>query len=203
MSTVSLSVGRPTLADRLFSRSIVSDLVLIAAGAAFTSIMAQIAIPLWPVPITMQTFAALLVGSSLGWSRGALSMVLYALLGLVGLPVFSDQAHGPAILFGATGGYIVGFILAAALTGWLAQRQWDRKVLGAFVSFALGAVVVYAVGLPWLAVTLGLDLPSTLSAGLYPFLIGDALKAALAAGLLPLVWRLIRRNDSRTDSLEK
>ena len=110
MSTLTLAVGRPTLADRLVRRSLATDLVLIAAGAALTAIAAQVAVPLWPVPITGQTLAVLIVGSSLGAVRGMLSMVLYAALGIVGLPVFSDASHGVGVLLGATGGYIVGFI---------------------------------------------------------------------------------------------
>src|SRR6195952_6143981 len=117
MSTLTLAVGRPTLADRLVRRSLATDLVLIAAGAALTSIAAQVAVPVWPVPITGQTLAVLIVGSSLGALRGALSMVLYAVLGIIGLPVFSDQTHGISIVLGPTGGYIVGFILPAGLHG--------------------------------------------------------------------------------------
>ncbi|CAN5176006.1 biotin transporter BioY [soil metagenome] len=199
MSTVSLSLGRPTLADRLLSRGIVSDLILIASGAALTSILAQAAIPLWPVPITGQTLAVLIVGSSLGAVRGALSMLLYALLGIVGLPVFSDQAHGIGVVFGPTGGYIVGFILAAALTGWRAQRSWDRKILKAFVAFLVGSAVTFAIGLPWLAITLGLTLEQTLQAGLYPFIIGGIIKAILAAGFIRLAWFGVQRNDESNE----
>ncbi len=115
MSTLTIAVGRPTIADRLFSRTLALDLVLVAAGAALTSIAAQIAIPLWPVPVTMQTLAVLLVGVSLGAVRGALSMVLYAVLGVVGLPVFSDASSGFSVIAGPTGGYIVGFIFAAGV----------------------------------------------------------------------------------------
>ena len=134
MSTLSIAYGRPTLADRIFSRSIVTDIILIAAGTALTSILAQIAIPLWPVPITGQTFAVLFVGATLGVTRAVLSMVLYLAIGLLGLPVFAPQANGChitglAALLGPTGGYLIGFILAAAFVGWLAQREWDRKWL--------------------------------------------------------------------------
>ncbi len=202
MSTLTIAVGRPTLADRLFSRTIALDLVLVAAGAALTAIAAQIAIPLWPVPVTMQTLAVLLVGVSLGAVRGALSMVLYAVLGIVGLPVFSDMSSGFGVIAGPTGGYIVGFILAAAFTGWLAQRQWDRKVLRSILAFLGGTVVVFAVGLPWLAVALGAlgapnDLNSVLQGGLYPFIVGGVLKALLAAGIIGLSWRAIERADAR------
>jgi len=188
MTTLAPTARRLVLADRVFPRTLLMDVVLVVAGAALVTVLAQVAIPLWPVPITGQTLAVLLVGSTLGWVRGAISMVLYALLGLVGLPVFSDGTHGATVLFGATGGYIVGFIVSAALVGWLAERQWDRKILKAVVTFVAGSVVVFAIGLPWLAVVLHTDLPTTLQYGLYPFIIGGIIKAAIAAGLLPLAW---------------
>jgi biotin transport system substrate-specific component len=197
MSTLTLAVGRPTLADRLVRRSLATDLVLIAAGAALTSIAAQVAVPLWPVPITGQTLAVLIVGSSLGAVRGMLSMVLYAVLGIVGLPVFSDASHGVGVLFGATGGYIIGFILAAGLTGWLAQRTWDHRVLGAFVSFLAGSIITFAVGLPWLAVVGHFTLAQTLQYGLYPFIIGGIIKAALAAVFIRLAWFGVNRADEQ------
>jgi len=196
MSTVSLAVGRPTLVDRLLRRSIVTDIAFIAAGAALTAVAAQLSVPLWPVPITGQTLAVLILGSSLGALRGALSMVLYLVLGVAGLPVFSDQSHGIGVVAGPTGGYIVGFILAAALTGWLAQRKWDHRILGAIASFSAGTLVTFAVGLPWLAAVLHLDLQQTLAAGLYPFLIGGVVKALLAAGFIRLAWFGVNRADS-------
>jgi len=188
MTTLAPTARRLVLADRVFPRTLLMDVVLVVAGAALVTVLAQVAIPLWPVPITGQTLAVLLVGSTLGAVRGAISMVLYALLGLVGLPIFSDGSHGAGVLFGATGGYIVGFIISAALVGWLAERQWDRKILKAIVTFVAGSVVVFAVGLPWLAVVLHTDLPTTLQYGLYPFILGGIIKAAIAAGLLPLAW---------------
>ena len=188
MTILAPNLRRTVLADRVFPRTLAMDIVLVVAGAALVTVLAQVAIPLWPVPITGQTLAVLLVGSTLGWARGAISMVLYALLGLVGLPVYSDGSHGATVLFGATGGYIVGFIVSAALVGWLAERQWDRKILKAIVTFVAGSVVVFAIGLPWLAVVLHTDLPTTLQYGLYPFIIGGIIKAAIAAGLLPLAW---------------
>jgi len=188
MTTLAPNLRRTVLADRVFPRTLVMDIVLVVAGAALVTVLAQVAIPLWPVPITGQTLAVLLVGSTLGWARGAISMVLYAVLGLVGVPVYSDGSHGAGVLFGATGGYIVGFIVSAALVGWLAERQWDRKILKAIVTFVAGSVVVFAIGLPWLAVVLHTDLPTTLQYGLYPFIIGGIIKAAIAAALLPLAW---------------
>lgn len=184
---------RLVLADRVFSRSVVTDIALIVSGAALTALLAQVAIPMFPVPITGQTLAVLLVGSTMGAWRGAASMVLYAVLGVAGLPVFApnpDGSHtqGIVALLGATGGYILGFIAAAALVGWLAERSWDRKLLKAFATFIGGSLVVFAVGLPWLGLTLGLTLEQTLAGGLYPFILGGVIKAAIAAVLLPGAW---------------
>jgi biotin transport system substrate-specific component len=201
MSTISIAYGRPTLADRIFSRGLVTDIILIAAGTALTSILAQVAIPLWPVPITGQTFSVLFVGATLGVTRAALSMVLYIAIGLLGLPVFAPQANGThvtgiAALVGPTGGYLIGFILAAALVGWLAQREWDRKWLRTLLAFLGGTVLIYAIGLPWLFVALGRlgapdPLQATLAGGLYPFLIGDSIKIVVAAIILPLIWHFV------------
>jgi biotin transport system substrate-specific component len=200
MTSLSLAIGRPTLADRLFSRGIAMDIVLVAAGAALTAIAAQVEVPLWPVPITGQTLAVLLVGSSLGALRGTLSMLLYAVLGIVGLPVFSGATSGMPVVLGPTGGYIIGFVFAAALTGWIAQRSWDHKVLRALLGFLCGTVVTFAIGLPWLAVSLGLDLQQTLESGLYPFIVGGIVKAAIAAAVIGLGWRYFEREDrSRAD----
>jgi biotin transport system substrate-specific component len=206
VSTLTLAFGRPTLADRIFSRSLAIDVVLIAAGAALTAIAAQAVVPLWPVPMTLQTFAVLLVGTTLGPVRGALSMGLYLLIGILGLPVFADGASGS--LFALTsGGFIIGFIVAAALVGWLAQREWDRRFVGTLVSFLAGSAVMYLFGLPWLYSSLanlgpavwqdylGYDsvLAATIGAGVLPFLLGDLLKALLAGALLPIAWRGVNR----------
>jgi biotin transport system substrate-specific component len=200
---VTLAVGRPTIADRIVARGLVTDLVLIAAGAAITAIAAQIAVPLWPVPITGQTLAVLLVGVTLGAVRGALSLALYAVLGIVGLPVFSDASSGWSVIAGPTGGYIIGFVFAAGFTGWLAQREWDRKPLWAFLAFLAGSVLPFAFGLPWLAAALGgyglpNDLVSVLNSGLWPFIIGGVIKAAIGAGIISLAWWGIRRSDRRS-----
>jgi biotin transport system substrate-specific component len=195
LSTLSLAPHRPVLADRVLPRSLAVDSGLVVAGAALTAGLAQVAIPLWPVPITGQTLAVLLVGASLGASRGAISMIVYALAGLVGLPVYSDHTAGAAVLLGPTGGYIVGFVLAAAFTGWLAERRWERRFLAGMVAFVAGSVVVFLVGLPWLQVSLGLTWPETLAGGLYPFIIGGIIKAVIAALALRGAWALVARAD--------
>jgi biotin transport system substrate-specific component len=204
VSTLTLAVGRPTLADRVFSRTLAVDLVLIVAGAALTAIAAQLAVPMWPVPITGQTLAVLLVGMSLGAVRGGLSMALYAVLGGLGLPVFSDSESGWGVLLGPTGGYIVGFVIAAAVTGWLAQLEWDRKALRAFVAALAGTVTTFAVGIPWLATWLGANgydnaLPVVLDGGLYPFIVGGVIKSAVGAGIISLAWLGLRRTDRNAE----
>jgi biotin transport system substrate-specific component len=190
VSTLSLTLGRPTLADTVFSRSLATDIALVGVGAAFTAVMAQIAVPLYPVPITGQTLAVLLVGATLGATRGALTMVVYALLGVVGLPVFSAASSGFGVLSGTTGGYIVGFIFAAGFTGWLAQRDWDKKYLGAALSFLGGTVVTFVFGLTWLALVTGGTLEQVLAWGLFPFIIGGLIKAGIAAAIIPSIWKV-------------
>ncbi len=196
MTTLSLALGPSSLADRVLPRGLATDLGLIAAGAAITGIAAQVAVPLWPVPITGQTLAVLLVGSSLGALRGALSMLLYLVAGGFGVPLFSDMSSGWSVVAGPTGGYILGFVVAAALTGWLAQRAWDAKILGGVISFFAGTIVIFALGMGWLAISMGLTLEQTLEYGLYPFIVGGLIKAMLAAGLVRLAWSGVHRADA-------
>ncbi|MFI1436266.1 biotin transporter BioY [Streptomyces lydicus] len=173
------------------SRARVRDAALVVGGAALTGLAAQIAVPVpgSPVPVTGQTFAALLVGASLGAGRGLLSLALYALAGLAGLPWFADATSGA----GATFGYIVGMLLAAGLVGGLARRGGDRGVLRTAATMAAGTAVIYGVGVPYLALSMHMSLGQAAAVGLVPFLIGDALKAALAMGALPTAWKLAGR----------
>lgn len=185
---------RTNLIDRVIPRSFVSDVALILGGAVLTAVAAQVALPMWPVPITGQTFAVLLVGAVLGVSRGAISMIAYFSMGAVGLPVFTGAVSG--VTFGTTFGYQIGFIAAAAVVGWLAQLNWQKKVSGVFASFLIGNAVIYLFGLPWLAfalsnMNLASNLSAVLAAGLVPFLIGDAIKMVLAAAALPLAWKYL------------
>jgi len=202
MASPILVAPRPVLADRLVRRTLLADVVLVLGGAAFAALMAQLVVPMWPVPITGQTLAALLVGASLGWARGMSSMVVYALAGILGAPVsaVAGGIHpvGAAWLTSPSFGYVIGMILAAGVVGRLAELRWDRHVLKAVVAFLAGEVVIYAVGLPWLATVLGgLGLPndpgSVLASGFVPFVIGDIVKAAIAGALLPVAWLLVRR----------
>jgi biotin transport system substrate-specific component len=182
---------RPTIIDRVVPKNLAADITMVVVGTALTALAAQVTIPLYPVPLTGQTFAVLLVGTVLGFSRGALSMALYVLLGAAGLPIFQDGASGFA--FGPTLGYLIGFVGAAALTGFMAERGWDKKWYQVALTFIAGSAVIYGFGLAWLSIFLGAvgapnDIVSTMSAGLFPFLIGDAVKALAAAALLPAAW---------------
>lgn len=200
MSIAATPLVRPTLIDRVVTRTWVSDIALVVAGTALVAVLAQVAIPLWPVPVTGQTLAVLLVGAGLGAARGAASLSLYALLGAVGLPIYSDASSGWSVLLGPTGGYIIGFIASAAIVGWAAERSWDRGWYKPIITFIGGSLVVFAFGLPWLAVSLGQlglpnDLQSVLIAGFYPFIIGGLIKAAIAAALLPALWAAAERSQ--------
>jgi len=197
MSQAALVGGRTTLVDQFVTRSIATDAALVVAGAGLTALAAQVVVPLWPVPITGQTLAVLLVGSALGAARGALSMVLYAVVGVIGVPVFAEATSGTGALFGASGGYIVGFIFSAALVGWIAERAGDRRFLGATLAFAAGTVVTFAIGMIWLAAVLGTTLAETLEFGLYPFIIGGIVKSLLAAAIIPTIWRSVGRRRTR------
>lgn len=194
-----MSSQAATLRTAVFPRvGWAADAALVCAGAALIAGAAQVSIPLpfTPVPVTGQTFAVLLVGAGLGTLRGGASGLLYLLLGLVGAPVYADGHHGLAVITGATGGYLVAFPLAAALSGRLAERRWDRRFSSAVGAMLTGNVLVYLVGLPWLSVSLGTGLERTLELGLYPFVPGDLLKLYLAAALLPSAWRLVGRREA-------
>jgi biotin transport system substrate-specific component len=190
--TIQLS-SQAALIDRVIPRSAINNVALILSGAVFTAYAAQLVIPMWPVPMTAQTLAVLLVGSVLGATRGAISLIVYFSMGAVGLPVFSAAT---SLSFGPTFGYLVGFIAGAALVGYLSQRGWHKSVAGVLGSFAIANSVIYLFGLPWLAFVLGSlgaanDLVSVSAAGLAPFIIGDVVKMTLAAALLPLAWKFL------------
>jgi len=184
------------LAERMNAR--VRHIVLIAAGALFIWLTAQVYIATTPVPLTGQTFGVLVAGGALGFRRGAASVLLYVLLGLVGLPFFAGRDAGIDVILGPTGGYLIGFILAGALVGRLAELGWDRHIGGSFGAMILGEVVIYAIGLPWLMASLSLTVGQTIAVGLTPFLLWDAMKIGAAALLFPTAWWLIgRRPEGR------
>lgn len=186
----------PTLAQTLSPRlGLARDVLLVLGGAALIALSSQVEVPLWPVPITLQTLAVLLVGAGLGAGRGALAVLAYIAAALAGLPVLAGAAGG-AKVFGPTGGYLLGFVLAAALVGWLVERRGvDRSVGGTALAMVAGNLVIYACGLAWLAAVVPALRVSEklLAAGLTPFLLGDALKLVLAAALLPTAWRFLGR----------
>ena len=207
MTTLNPALERPgSLADLIPASGVLAyyrDAGLVLAGAGLVGIAAQISftIPsISPVPYTLQTFAVLLVGASLGLARGALAMALYLVAGLAFMPWFADGATGYAAAK-VTFGYLIGFIIAAGVVGYLSSRGNDRKFLSSTAEMFLGTLIIYAVGVPVLMNAMNVDLATGLEYGLYPFVITDTLKVLAAAGLLPLAWKLLKRD--KTDSDQK
>ncbi len=190
-----MSIAQPrnvTIIDNVISRSRVSDVVLVLVGVVLTALAAQVQIPALPVPFTLQTLAVLVIGATYGSSRGAITMGAYAVVGVLGFPVFAGGASGIAVIFGATGGFLLGFIFAAALIGRLAELNWSSDALKMFVSYALGSAVIYAIGVPVLAMSaFASDLVAAMTYML-PYLIWDAVKAVIAAALLPTAWVVVK-----------
>jgi len=178
----------------------VRSVVLVVAFSLFVALAAQVAVPLpWtPVPLTAQTFAVLLTGALLGSRLGALALVAYLAEGASGLPFFQGGTGGLAPLFGLTAGYLFAFPAAAFVTGYLAERGWDRRYLPAAAAMALGSLVILAGGWAWLALSLRNGVEA-LRLGVAPFLVGDLVKIALAAAALPAGWALVRRTGARRD----
>lgn len=170
-------------------------IVLIITGALLIYLSSRISIPVpgSPIPITGQTFGVLLVGGALGFRRGIAAVALYALLGVIGLPVFAEGRSGLEVVLGARFGYVIGFLLAAGLVGRLAELGWDRNLLGALGAMAIGNALIYTVGLPWLAVVTGRGATAAIEVGFLPFVIGDVLKLVLAAVLFPAAWWVVGR----------
>jgi biotin transport system substrate-specific component len=189
--------AQPRVLADLVPRVRARDAALVLAAVALTAVCAQISfhLPGNPVPVTGQTFAVLLSGAALGANRGASAMLLYVLLGTVGLPVFADGNHGVDIVTGASGGYLIGFLAAGWVVGKLAEARFDRTPVKALPLFLVGSAIVYGIGVPWLAVSADQSLGWALSNGFVDFIPGDLVKAAAAAGLLPLAWKLAGRRD--------
>lgn len=175
-------------------RRISHNIILVALFSATIALSAQVAIPLpfTPVPITMQTLTVLLTGMLLGSRLGVATLVAYLVEGVIGLPVFTQWGAGIGHLVGPTGGYLIGFVFAAGLVGFLAERGWDRRWWTTLLAMVLGNLVIYAFGVGWLSTFLGLG--AALAKGMLPFLVGDAIKIALAMVALPGGWALLRRN---------
>lgn len=168
---------------------------MVVAGVLILAVAAKIKVPMWPVPITMGTFAVLTIGAAYGARLGLVTILGYMLVGALGYDVFAGSgadASGLTYMMGGTGGYLVGYVLATVMLGLLAQRGWDRSVLWMGLAMLIGNVLIYVPGLAWLGQLYGWDKP-ILAWGLTPFLIGDAVKLALAAMLLPAAWKLVGR----------
>ncbi|GEM_PF-96921 len=193
-----------TLSEALFPRrgvlqnALVRDILLIMAFSWFVALCAQIRIPLTPVPITGQTLGVLLTGALLGSRRGGLSLLAYTLQGGMGLPFFAGGAAGFAIIVGPTGGYIVGFIVAAFVIGLLAERGWDRNIITMAMAMVVGNIIIYVFGLAWLAKFVPAE--RLLVAGLIPFIPGDIVKLVLAAVALPGAWKITKPTISQSST---
>ena len=169
----------------------VRDAVLVLAGTALIAICAKIQVPWWPVPMTMQTWAILLIGGAYGWRLGGVTVLAYLLEGLAGLPVFAGPTAGPAYMAGPTAGYLVGFVLSAMVIGWLAERGWDRTIARLSAALFLASIMPFVLGVAWLSYLFGIE--SAVQNGLVPFIPGMFLKLALAAAVLTAGWAVVRR----------
>jgi len=201
MSSVAIARPQPLVLGDLIARSggrathAVRDVLLVVGAAGLVGALAQVSIHLsfTPVPITGQTLGVLLAGTALGWRRAAAAMALYAVAGVAGVPWFAGHTSGYA---SASFGYIVGFFFAATACGYLAGRGADRSVLKSVPAMLVGEILIYAFGCAWLAIDLHLSASATLADGFTPFVAGDAIKAAIAAGLLPAAWKLAGKRNS-------
>ena len=189
----------PVLTEELFagplsSKSIWTPAVkalLVVIGSLLLAVSAQFKIPLYPVPVTGQTLVVLLIGMVYGPRLGGVTIAAYLLQGVIGLPVFAGGAFGIATLLGPTGGYLGGFLIAAIVLGFLAERGMGRGIVSTMVAMMIGNLIIYVAGASWLASFIGAQ--KALTAGVFPFLYGDVLKLAVAAGLMPVAWRLVKK----------
>jgi biotin transport system substrate-specific component len=188
------ALPRPAVLADVLPGARVRDAVLILSGALLTALFAQISIdvPPSPVPITGQTLAVGLVGASLGMRRGAASLALYVLLGLF-LPFYADGESGWHVVWGASGGYLIGFVFAAAFVGWMADHGASRSALLAFAAFVVGQLIIFAFGLAGLKISVGETWGWTIHNGFSIFIVGGLVKAAIGAVALPSAWALVRR----------
>ena len=198
----SFTLSKKTLAQALWHRenTLLRNLCLAILASSALWVSAKIQVPFWPVPLTMQTFVVLAIGMAFGWRLGIMAVMLYLAQGVMGLPVFAgtpEKGIGLAYMLGPTGGYLIGFMLAAGVVGWLAEKGWDRNILTATLTLLVGNALIYVPGLIWLGAVIGWDKP-ILEFGLYPFLLGDVLKLILAAVLFPVLWRRVRTKEHST-----
>lgn len=181
------------IAPREGTQLLIKQAALVVLGVAVLAIAAKIKVPMWPVPITMGTFAVLTIGAAYGARLGLVTILGYMIVGALGFDVFagsSAEAYGLTYMMGGTGGYLLGYVMATVALGWFAQAGWDRSAGKMALAMLAGNVLIYVPGLIWLGMLYGWDKP-IMQWGLTPFLIGDALKLALAAALLPALWKLV------------
>jgi biotin transport system substrate-specific component len=193
-AALSLSPARGAVLADALPGDRVRDVALVLAGAGLTALGALVAIhvPGSPVPVTAQTLAVVLAGSTLGVRRGVLSQLVYLLLGLV-FPIYAGHVSGWSVVAGANGGYLVGFIVAAGIVGWAAEQGGDRRALVAVVTFALGQLAVFGIGVPWLKVATQMSWATAIHEGFVIFILGGVIKAIVAALATPAAWRLLQR----------
>lgn len=189
-----MSQANMTVAGALWPASGVNPIlraaILVAAGTLALAVAAKVQVPFWPVPVTLQSLVVLALGAAYGWRLAGLTLLAYLLEGAAGLPVFASGS-GLAYMMGPTGGYLVGFALAAMLVGYLAEKGADKRALTMFGAMLAGAALIYVPGIAWLSGFTGLE--KAIAVGFVPFIIGDVLKAALAAAIFPAAWSLLRR----------
>jgi biotin transport system substrate-specific component len=207
MSLLHATDGRPTLAAVLWPEAsgpstrvspALRNAALALGGTLLLWLSAKVQIPLYPVPVTMQTLVVLVLGVAYGWRLGAATIALYLVEGALGLPVFAggwSSGGGFHLLYGPTGGYLLGFVVAAGVCGRLAEQGWDRNLWTAGAAMVIGNLIIYALGLAWLAIQIGLA--GAITYGLMPFLLGDALKIVLGAAALPAAWQALGRPRDR------
>ena len=187
-----------TLADTLFPASTESNkwmrnVLLAVGGTVLLTIAAKMNIPFYPVPLTMTTFVVLTIGMAFGWRLGGATVALYLAEGAIGLPVFAgtpEKGIGLAYMAGPTGGYLLGYLVAAVVVGWLAEKGWDRNVFTTLAAMIIGTAIIFAPGIYWLGMLFGWDKP-ILAWGLWPFMAGAGFKIALATAVLPLAWKFL------------
>ncbi|MCR4377382.1 MAG: biotin transporter BioY [Rhodospirillales bacterium] len=193
--------SRSTLLDIVWSTNTgvnraIRNVVLAVVGTLLLTLSAKVQVPFYPVPMTMQTFVVLMLGMAYGWRLGGATLALYLAEGAIGLPVFAgtpEKGIGLAYMMGGTGGYLLGYLLAAAIIGWLAEKGWDRTMLGTALALLIGNLIIYVPGLIYLGVLFGWDKP-ILEWGFTPFILGDVTKLALAAMAMPLAWKILGKS---------
>lgn len=204
--SLSTAARRPVLADLIArptdrDRALALDAALVVTGATVVAALAQVEVPLWPVPITGQTLGVVVTGAALGARRGAAALLTYLLAGLAGLPIFAGFTGSIAAVAKPSFGFIVGFVVAAFVAGWFAERAWDRKPVLAFIGFVAASAVPFVFGIPYMAFILNIvgggsfGVSEILAFGLWPFIVGGLVKAAIAAILIPAAWVGVRAAD--------